>query len=173
MIIRELEISDERAFLKARQEWDNSSGFLFFPSYDEKIKFPDYVQLLKDNKQGKELKEGYVPGTSMFSFINGDVAGRVSLRHRLNDFLLNVGGHIGYGVIPRFRGQGVATQLLRAALQEALALKIDRALVTCDENNFASAKVIEKCGGILENIVDTASIGPRKKRYWVQTGVNQ
>ena len=41
------------------------------------------------------------------------VAGRLSVRHALNDFLLRKGGHIGYGVLPAFRGRGIAKRMLQ------------------------------------------------------------
>jgi hypothetical protein len=45
---------------------------------------------------------------------------------------------------------GHATRMLRAAPPVARELGIDSALVTCDEGNFASRKVIERNGGVLE-----------------------
>ena len=51
--------------------------------------------------------------------------------------------------------------MLAAALPVAHSLSIDRALLTCDEDNLASRKVIEANGGVLENK------GGDKVRYWV------
>ncbi|MGV8972461.1 MAG: GNAT family N-acetyltransferase, partial [Rhodoglobus sp.] len=63
------------------------------------------------------------------------MVGRVSIRHKLNAFLAEVGGHIGYGVRPAFRRLGYATQMLHQALELARSLEIERALVTCDGDN--------------------------------------
>ena len=41
--------------------------------------------------------------------------------------------------------------MLFMALPIAKELGIDRALVTCDKNNPASAKTILRCGGVLED----------------------
>jgi predicted acetyltransferase len=38
--------------------------------------------------------------------------------------------------------------------------------VTCDDDNLASATVIERCGGVLENIVPDDGRAP-KRRYWI------
>lgn len=91
--------------------------------------------------------------------------GVISLRHTLNDFLLQAGGHIGYGIRPSARGRGLATAALRSVLPAARELGIDRVLVTCDETNAASARVIGKCGGVLEDVRDTP-LG-RTRRYWI------
>jgi len=96
------------------------------------------------------------------------VVGRVSVRHRLTDSLARVGGHIGYGVRPAYRRRRYATALLRAGLALAREHGIDPALVTCDDDNLGSATVIERCGGVLENVMDVADGSP-KRRYWVPT----
>lgn len=92
----------------------------------------------------------------------GRVLGGVAVRHRHNDVL----GRIGYGVRPSARGHGVATWALTAALAECREhLGLDRALVTCLVDNVASARTIERCGGVLEGVVDTRG-GPTR-RYWI------
>lgn len=91
--------------------------------------------------------------------------GAINLRHTLNDFLLRAAGHIGYGIRPSARGQGHATWALGAVLPHAGALGLDRVLVTCEDSNFASARTIENCGGVLEDVRDT-ELG-RTRRYWI------
>jgi predicted acetyltransferase len=53
--------------------------------------------------------------------------------------------------------------MLRAALPEAAARGIPSALITCEADNLASAKVILANGGVLENELDG------KLRFWVPT----
>ena len=69
---------------------------------------------------------------------------------------------------PAHRRRGYASALLRAGLGVAHDLGIDRALVTCDDDNTGSATVIERCGGVLENL-EAVPDGPPKRRYWVLT----
>ena len=97
--------------------------------------------------------------------------GAISLRHRLNEFLLRAGGHIGYGVRPSARGRGLATWALGAVLPQARARGIDRVLVTCDDDNIASARTIERNGGVLEDVRDT-ELG-RTRRYWIDLRSDQ
>ena len=96
-----------------------------------------------------------------------DLVGRTLIRHRLNDFLLAAGGHIGYAVLPAFRRRGLATAILTQSLIVARTYDIGRVLVTCDDGNDASARVITRCGGVLEDIVENPEGGPRKRRYWI------
>jgi len=93
----------------------------------------------------------------------GALVGSLAVRHRLNDFLLEVGGHIGYSVRASRRREGHASAALGLALARARELGIARALVTCDEANIASARTIESRGGVLEDVRDD------KRRYWITT----
>lgn len=106
---------------------------------------------------------GHVPTTTRWIVEGQEFLGSLSLRHVLTPELREVGGHIGYSVRPSARGRGVATTGLRLMLPVASSLGIDPALVTCDDDNLASATVIERNGGVLEDVRDG------KRRYWVTT----
>jgi len=100
-----------------------------------------------------------------------EVVGFLQLRHRLNDFLAEVGGHVGYAVRPSRRREGHASRALGLALDRARELGLDRVLVTCDDDNVASAGVIEGQGGVLEDVRDGAAYGcGPKRRYWIELG---
>jgi predicted acetyltransferase len=100
--------------------------------------------------------------------VDGEIVGRSSIRWELNDFLRTLGGHIGYAVRPAFRRQGHATEILRQSVEILRARGVPRILVTCDDDNLASARVIEANGGVFERVVpheDPAE--PPRKRYWI------
>ena len=90
--------------------------------------------------------------------------GEITIRHRLNDVLRLRGGHIGYGVRCGEWGKGYATHMLALALPMAKALGIDRALITCNDDNRASARVMEKNGFRMEDKVQTDT--GLTRRYW-------
>ena len=84
--------------------------------------------------------------------------------------MLNLGGHIGYGINPKYWKQGYGTLLLRIGLLKAKEIiKEDKILVTCDDDNIGSAKVIENNGGVLENkIINHDEYGEvLTRRYWI------
>lgn len=106
---------------------------------------------------------GFVPMTMLW-WAEGDAyLGRISLRHRLDEHLREIGGHIGYDIRPSARRRGHATAMLAAALPRMAALGVDKALITCDFDNIGSRKVIERNGGVLEDRRG------RKLRFWVPT----
>jgi predicted acetyltransferase len=94
------------------------------------------------------------------------ILGDVRFRHDLNRSLEREGGHIGYCVRPSERNKGIATTLLKFALNHAHSLGHSKALLTCRKQNFASIKVIEKNGGIFadECLLDDGSVN---RRYWI------
>ncbi|WP_218029370.1 GNAT family N-acetyltransferase [Nocardioides szechwanensis] len=92
------------------------------------------------------------------------VVGFLALRHRLNAFLLEEGGHIGYSIRPARRQEGHASRALSLAVRRAADLGLDRVLVTCDETNEPSRRTIESNGGRYEDS------RKGKRRYWIDTG---
>jgi predicted acetyltransferase len=132
--------------------------------WDDPGQFASYVSRLRaDALEGSPRPEGHVPGTTLWWVDDEEYLGRLTIRHRLTAHLREVGGHIGYDVRPSARRRGHATAMLAAALPVAHRLGIDPALLTCDEGNVASRKVIEASGGVFE---DTRN---GKRRYWVPT----
>jgi len=103
----------------------------------------------------------WVPASFLLAEVDGVIVGRTSIRHRLDERLAVEGGHIGYCVLPAHRGRGHATEILRQSLTVARHHGVTKALLTCDETNLASRKVIEHCGGTLE------STDGRTRRYWL------
>jgi len=104
--------------------------------------------------------------TTFLWIVTGDIyVGAIDIRHYLNDLLAEAGGHIGYSVRPSQRGTGTATWALRAALPIARDLGLERVLLTCEPNNEASRKSIERNGGIFESTKET-TLGV-KQRYWI------
>ena len=116
------------------------------------------------------MRADRVPATFLVAAVDNRIVGRVSIRHYLNEYLAGTGGgHIGYAVRPEFRGQGMATQILKQSLEIAAEVGIKRALLTCDAENVISRKVIEKNGGIYENSVIHPSDSQLKHRFWIPT----
>jgi predicted acetyltransferase len=163
--LRPLRAGDERDALAAHEELAGDGfGFLLGRQADQP--WPAYVQQLEQLRLGLEVPPGRVQATFLVAHVDGELVGRVSIRHELNAFLTAFGGHIGYGVRPSHRRRGYATEMLRQALVIARAHGIDPILVTCDDDNTPSIVIIENAGGILDD-VRRAPDGTRKRRYWL------
>lgn len=101
---------------------------------------------------------------------NDRFIGVFNLRTSLNDFLMYVGGNVGYGIAPKYRRQGYATKGLALLIEEARKRKMTKLLVAAKENNIGSWKAIEYNGGVLENMIKLPweKNGEYHKRYWIQ-----
>ena len=125
--------------------------------------FEEYIESLEE----KDESNGRVPDSTFFCLDTdtNTFVGAVNIRHYLNESLLLNGGHIGDGVRPSRRGEGIATKMIAMALEECKKLGIYKVLMVCDKDNIASRRTIEKNGGILENEIEVD--GVIEQRFWI------
>ena len=166
LALRPVRLSDEDEVLAAQRAL-SAEGLGFIVGLEEGMPWAEFVALLEEQRCGRNLPANWVPTTFVLAEVDGTLVGRASIRHQLNERLLTLGGHIGYVVLPEHRRRGYATEILRQSLVIADAYDIAPVLVTCDDDNIASARTIERCGGVLENVVENPDGGPRKLRYWI------
>jgi predicted acetyltransferase len=161
-----LRAGDEAAF-RAGHAAMAAEGHNFGIGFSPDMSWEVYVSEREAQRIGRSLRGRFVPNTFLVADVDGVIVGRASIRHELNEFLAREGGHIGYGVLPAWRRRGYATEILRQSLIIARSIGIDRVLVTCDNDNAGSIKVIEANGGKLDSIIvlDTFPAGVR--RYWI------
>ncbi len=93
--------ADEDAFVAGHEAM--AKEFTFGLGYSPGQSWDDYVKALEDHRAGLNLPEGYVPATFLVADVGGEIVGRTSIRHQLNEFLLREGGHIGYCVLAGHR----------------------------------------------------------------------
>jgi predicted acetyltransferase len=161
-----LRIEDEPAFVAAHRALAREA-FPFGLFYDDGMPWADYLAALDRQRRDIDLPEGLVPATFLVADVGGRLVGRTSIRHRLNDHLAREGGHIGYAIVPGHRRAGYATEVLRQSLVIARAEGVDRVLITCYDDNAASAAVITRCGGVFESLVAAGGDGHPVRRYWI------
>lgn len=164
MNLRPLLPADEHEAILAHHELA-LDDFEFLLEYREGMNWIEYLKILENEHLNHDLPKGRVQATFLVAEIGGVIVGRTSIRHSLNEFLFNYAGHIGYGVRPKFRRQGVATEILKQSLKIIRAVGVSEILMTCDDDNLGSATVIESQGGRLENRIDFD--GVLKRRYWI------
>lgn len=164
--LRPPRLADEAAFLAAQRALAAES-FDFGLGYDADRPWPEYVSRVNRWRCGQDLPDGWVASTFLLATVDGVVVGRSSIRHELTSRLRREGGHIGYAVLPAHRRRGYATAILRQSLIIARAVGVDPVLVTCDDDNAASAAVIERCGGVLASVGPSLDRDVAVRRYWI------
>ena len=163
MILRRPSQTDKETILEMIAEFEREKS-----AHDGGFWNPDnfvYEEWLEENIQaeaGLNIPENWVPAIQLVSFdVAGQALGFLNLRLRLNDYLLENGGHIGYSIRPSERGKGYAKESLRQGLQVAKEKNIKKALVTCSTENPASRAVIVANSGVFEDVRNGV------ERYWI------
>lgn len=127
--------------------------------------FENFVRSLRDRET--KPPPGQVADSYYWLIVDDQFAGRVSVRHTLTESLRRFGGHIGYEIRPSFRRQGYGKWIGRLGIEKARALGLRRVLITCDDDNIASARIIESLGGVLEDKIENEGRPALTRRYWV------
>ena len=160
----------EHQILEYRSEFlsnnDSMDGTSFLSRYSD---VKQWLAFIEKNHHEETVIDGLVLATEFLAVRVADnqLVGMVDIRHTLNDYLFQIGGHIGYSVRRSQWNQGYAKEILGEALCYSKSLGLERVLVTCDKSNVASAKVIEFNGGILENEVFDEEEKEYVRRYWI------
>jgi predicted acetyltransferase len=170
--MRELRLEDADQVAAINQAMKVQDNFNFLLSdYIQGEDFSSYLERVRSYKSWSTVPSGKVPSTFLIAVIDGKVAGRLSIRHELNEWLALVGGHIGYGVASEFRGHGVATHMLQHGLNFLAELGVDRCFISCLPHNEPSRKTIESAGGEFAGLVqDPSEGGALYRTYWIPTG---
>jgi predicted acetyltransferase len=160
------------AFLAAHHEWGpglHEDGFGLLPEDDVETAagFAAWVSRLT---RAEDPASDPGPGRSHSTYrwiVEGEqILGGITLRHELTDDDRRELGHIGYGVRPSARRRGVGTWALGAMIGEARARGLSRLLIVCAAGNVASARTIERCGGVLEPFTENDTV----RRYHIDIG---
>ncbi len=166
----------KRSFLEAQEEKRQYADKVFTQAGKTPISeegFADFLQQRRDDSQGINLQEGKVPASSWWLVKGDEWFGEIRIRHRDTPGLLRAGGHIGFGLRPSIRRKGVGSIILKLGLLKAKEMGFEKILLTCDDDNLGSARVIEKNGGILENIIERKDEeleglpAGKTRRYWI------
>lgn len=143
--LRQLSYSDKVALMKYLQEWYVHDEPIV-PSNTDLSKYESFEHMV-DHLNNIEVDDDWVPTTTLFCFENGAIVGAVDIRHHLNRRLVNIGGHVGYGVCQSRRGHGIASFMLQETKLLLKELGVNKVLMTTNPKNTASQKVIKKHGG--------------------------
>jgi predicted acetyltransferase len=153
-------ILDAVAEMQAIGEWDISPH-----AFAER--FDDMLREIAAAKDPATAPPGLLPYEDFWLMEKDTWIGLLTLRPQIDEQLLHSGGHIGYVIRPSKRRCGYGTALLRLGLDKARERGLQRVLLTCNETNIGSRKIIESNGGQFENAVVVDGQAVPKLRYWI------
>ena len=165
MEIRELRLVDKAVFVDFVVEWQldtNPFRHLFMLEKAKELTFEDYLDFIEALKIETD-DPNHSASATYFAFEKGEMLGMINCRWQIEKgTLLRTGGHVGYGIVPSFRGKGLSKKLLAFGLEKCQEHGILEVLICAKEENAASRHVIEAAGGVMENVIDGEC------RYWVK-----
>lgn len=132
--------------------------------------FSDKFDNILFNSLSLKITEKNVGDNVMLPFYYYDIfnpekenVGKISIRigHNFHSYY---NGNIGYEVFKEYQGSGYAYKACQAILDVARFHRMGHIVITCDENNIASYKTIEKLGAELVEICDV----PREYFAWYE-----
>ncbi|WP_414050424.1 GNAT family N-acetyltransferase [Macrococcus animalis] len=153
----------QQEFKATKEVIHGSSSLHNFEDFDE------WFEKVQNSDNLERIPHGFVPATQ-FLCVNtqNKIVGMIHVRHYLNEYLTQIGGHIGYSVRPNERRKGIAKWMLQESLNFLKTKDVDKALVTCDYNNIGSKKTILACGGIYESSVHDEHDDIDVERYCIE-----
>ena len=168
LIVRTLTKNDEQAFFEGLSLFSDMDKDWYTFVFRDGMSFEEMLLILDNNAKGINVPPDRVPDSMLYAFLDKKIIGRVSVRHKLNDYLFLEGGNIGYSVATAYRQKGFATEMLKQSLIFCREeLNLSKILITCDDDNVGSFKAIEKNGGVLESKNISNDGSKMKRRYWI------
>ena len=126
----------------------------------------EVIPKLLKNSEGLDLPDGYVPDTYFFLWDDDKIVGLFKIRHYLNDFLRKGAGHIGYGILPEYRGKGYAKKGLVLAIEKCKEIiKENEIYLSVHKDNPASLRVQLGCGAFIVGETEEEYLTRIKLKY--------
>lgn len=126
-----------------------------------------YISEMPGYARWENLPKWWVAQTIWWLIVDNQFVWQIKRRHALNDYLSTYGGHVWYLIAPARRHQWRGTKMLALALQQRKAQWIKQLLVTCNEKNIWSRKIIETNGGVYMSKIRSDEEQDMKLRYWI------
>jgi predicted acetyltransferase len=167
IFLAEPNIKYQESFLVGLREFHQEGRMLQYNFQMVSQDFEKFLYHLMVQQERTKLAPHVMAQSHFWLMDDNDFIGILSLRHGPDDTFIRISGHVGYQVRPSKRRRGYGKELLRQGLQKAKELGFTRVLLTCDEDNIASKKVIESNGGQFENAILVDGAPVKKLRYWI------
>lgn len=164
-------VEHKESYLEALKEFQDEGRYNFLDINELDSNFEDFVGKVNDGK--KNLHKPYedwiepVPETVLWLVKEHEFLGTLNIRHRLNWHLEKWGGHVNFIIRPSLRGKGFGKKLLQKAIPYIADQGIERALITIHPDDGPANRIVQFCGGVLDDTLPATDKFPERNRYWL------
>ena len=154
-------VKPEEKYLKSyiegcKQMWNNiHDNYIIHNPSDFENRKPTIFSDYENNEKGINLPNGFVPHITFWIVENEQYIGTIDIRLELSQQLYEYGGIIGIVIIPDKRGKGIGLKAAKLALEEAKELNISPIILTCEEDNEPSKKILERLPYVKKELYET------------------
>lgn len=151
------------AFIISGDSMDGTGSLYRMPDPDT------WLEQVTDLSRPETTPEDWVT-TSQYICVrpyDNKLVGMIQLRHSLNEYLEQYGGHVEFSVLPEERGKGYATWMLKNTFRYARDFAINRLILAVEPKNAPGKRVIEKNGGVLMDTVLDPEYEIELERYFI------
>jgi predicted acetyltransferase len=160
--------ADDEPAARRAEEIAAAEDSMFLLGLEPEMTWTAFLESIEQQRLGRNPSQYRVRAVQLAATVDGQLVGRASVRFELNEFFATEGGHIGYVVLPDHRRRGYATEILRQSLVIARAGGVDPVLMYCSDSNVGSLTAIERCGGVLDEVIANDAGEPSWRRYWIR-----
>ena len=118
-----------------------------FKPFVTKETFADFLKSVEDKKNG--IGNNGVKEIFYFAIEDDKIVGHASIRlnPEVDEDTCKFSGHIMYGVVPSKRKLGYGNKICKMLIEKMVAMGYDEIIITCNDNNIGSKKIIINNGG--------------------------
>ncbi|MCR4881857.1 MAG: GNAT family N-acetyltransferase [bacterium] len=117
----------------------------------------------ENNSKGINLPQGFVPHITYWVIEDEKYIGTVNIRLQLSPQLYEYGGMCGVVLVPEYRGKGYGLKLAALSFEKMKELNISPIILTCEEDNEPSKRILEHFQYIKKELYETFLYGKMRK----------
>lgn len=148
--LRELSLDMGEAEYAMLQDIEDGENGFSNPAYGmTEDEYRAWLRREHDYASGQNLRNGWLPCTTYFLYIDGEPVGYGRIRHGSNAYLETVvgAGHLGYGVARKHRGKGYGDLLFKSLLSRCREFGYQEIKLFPHKDNAATLHIMQKNGG--------------------------
>jgi tagatose 1,6-diphosphate aldolase len=114
------------------------------------------IDIIINKKSSGDVSKGRVPEYKFKILLKNTniVIGHINLRLGNSEKIVNYIGHIGYGIEEQYRGNKFAAKACNIIKEVLKDNSMNKVIITCNPDNYASRKICETIGAKFIEIVD-------------------
>ncbi|WBB34412.1 GNAT family N-acetyltransferase [Parvimonas micra] len=152
LFLKEINIEDaKKEYIAITSIPEDENGFVnkfYNVSFKEFVN--EVIPKCEKESKGIDLKSNRVPQNYYFLWDDDEIVGLFKVRKKLNDSLREGAGHIGYGIIKKYRKRGYATRGLKLVIELIKdEIEEDEIYMSVNKNNPYSLKTQLNCGAYI------------------------